>query len=58
MKIGFRMLPTRRQLDEIIYQRKKSTELVAEYETFLLTLDQIYQIIQRFYQEENLLQLP
>ena len=58
MKIGFRMLPSRRQLDEIIYHRKKSAALVAEYQTFLRTLEQIYQIIERFYHEANLLRLP
>ncbi|CAF5041142.1 unnamed protein product, partial [Rotaria sp. Silwood1] len=57
VKVGFRMLPSRRQLDEIIFHGHK-TELFEQYKTFIKIIQQIYDIIQTFYEEKKYLQLP
>lgn len=57
VKIGFRMLPTRKQLDEAIFHGRKA-ELLDEYKTFIKTIKQIYDTIEASYAERKYLQLP
>lgn len=57
VKIGFRVLPSRQQLDDIIFHGRKE-ELKTQYQTFMQTIQQIYDIIQNFYTEKHLLTLP
>lgn len=57
VKIGFRMLPTRKQLDEAIFHGRKA-ELLDEYKTFIKTITQIYDTIEASYAERKYLQLP
>ncbi|CAF3222581.1 unnamed protein product, partial [Rotaria sp. Silwood2] len=57
VKLGFLMLPSRRQLDEVIFHGHK-TELFEQYKTFIKIIKQIYDTIQSFYAEKKYLQLP
>jgi hypothetical protein len=56
-KLGFRVLPTRRQLDEVIFHGRKA-ELYDQYKTFIKTIKQIYDTVERYYAEMKYLQLP
>ncbi|CAF1231920.1 unnamed protein product [Rotaria sordida] len=57
VKIGFRILPSRLQIDEAIFHGHK-TELLEQYKTFIKIIQQIYDTIQTFYTEKKYLQLP
>ena len=57
VKVGFRALPSRKHLDETLFHGHKS-DIVDQYRTFIMTIKQIYDIIQAYYVEKNYLQLP
>jgi len=57
VKVGFRALPSRKQLDEILFHGEKA-EMLNQYEVFIKTIRQIYDTIQDYYAEKNYLQLP
>ncbi|UJR33920.1 hypothetical protein I4U23_021339 [Adineta vaga] len=57
VKVGFRALPSRKQLDDILFHGHKS-DILDEYKTFIETLKQIYDIIEAYYKEKQYLQLP
>ncbi|CAM4826268.1 unnamed protein product [Rotaria magnacalcarata] len=57
VKMGFLLLPSRRQLDDIIFHGHKS-ELLDQYKTFIKIIKQIYDAIETLYAENNYLQLP
>jgi hypothetical protein len=57
VKVGFRVLPSRKQLDEILFHGQKS-DMIDQYITFIKTIKQIYDIIDAFYTEKSYLQLP
>lgn len=57
VKVGFRALPSRKQLDEILFHGEKS-EMISQYKIFIKTIRQIYDTIEAFYAEKNYLQLP
>jgi hypothetical protein len=57
VKVGFRALPTRKSLDEILFHGHKS-DMIDQYKIFIKTIKQIYDIIERYYSEKNYLQLP
>ena len=51
------MLPSRRQLDDVIFHGRKS-ESVDQYNTFIKIIKQIYETIQGYYSDMEYLQLP
>jgi hypothetical protein len=57
VKVGFRALPSRKQLDESLFHGHKS-EMIEQYNIFIKTIKQIYDIIEAYYAENNYLQLP
>ena len=57
VKVGFRALPTREQLDKILFHDDK-LGVIDQYKTFIKTIKQIYDTIQVYYAEKNYLQLP
>ncbi|CAF0782992.1 unnamed protein product [Adineta steineri] len=57
VKVGFRALPSRKQLDEILFHGQKSN-MIEQYKTFIKTIKQIYDIIDEYYAEKKYLQLP
>jgi hypothetical protein len=57
VKLGFRVLPSRKQLDDAIFHGRKS-ELFDQYQKFIKTIKQIYDTIEAFYTEKKYLQLP
>lgn len=57
MKIGFYTLPSRQQMDDIIFHGQKQ-ELTEKYEIFMRTIQQIYDTVQAFYTDKHLLTLP
>lgn len=57
VKVGFRVLPSRKHLDETLFHGHKS-DMVDQYRTFITTIKQIYDTIQAYYVEKNYLQLP
>lgn len=57
VKVGFRALPSRKQLDEILFHGHKS-DVIDQYKTFIKTIKQIYDTVEAFYAEKQYLQLP
>jgi len=57
VKIGFYTLPSRQQMDDIIFHGQKQ-ELTEKYEIFMRTIQQIYDTVQAFYTDKHLLTLP
>lgn len=57
VRVGFRALPSRKQLEEILFHGHK-TDTIEQYHTFIATIKQIYDTIDNFYAEKNYLQLP
>lgn len=57
MKVGFRVLPSRKQLDEILFHGQRS-EMIDQYKIFIQTIKQIYDTIEAYYAEKKYLQLP
>jgi hypothetical protein len=57
VKIGFHVLPSRKQLDDVIFHGRKA-ELSDEYQKFIRTIKQIYDICEACYAEKKYLQLP
>ncbi|CAF3109295.1 unnamed protein product [Rotaria socialis] len=57
VKMGFLLLPSRRQLDDIIFHGHKA-ELLDQYKTFIKIIQQIFDTIETLYAENNYLQLP
>jgi hypothetical protein len=57
VKVGFRALPSRKQLDETLFRGHKS-EMLEQYRSFVITIKQIYDTIQAYYTEKNYLELP
>ncbi|CAF1137717.1 unnamed protein product [Adineta ricciae] len=57
VKVGFRVLPSRKQLDDILFEGHK-TDILEQYKTFIKTIKQIYDIVQAYYAEKKYLQLP
>jgi len=57
VKVGFRVLPSRKQLDEILFHGRKS-DMIDQYQIFIKTIKQIYDVVQAYYTEKNYLQLP
>ncbi|UJR13425.1 hypothetical protein I4U23_000440 [Adineta vaga] len=57
VKVGFRILPSRKQLDEVIFHGHKN-DLLQQYNRFIETIKQIYDIIEEYYDEKKYLQLP
>jgi hypothetical protein len=57
VKVGFRVLPSRKQLDEVLFHGHKS-DMIDQYKTFIKTIKQIYDIIEAYYAEKQYLQLP
>ena len=51
------MLPSRDKLDQDIFHGHK-TQLLNKYKSFILTIQNIYNIIQSYYDEHNYLNLP
>lgn len=56
-RLGFRILPSRRQLDDVIFHGRK-TESLEQYTTFIKIIKQIYDIVESYYNEMKYLQLP
>ncbi len=57
VKLGFRALPSRKQLDEILFHGDR-LNMIDQYKIFVQTIKQIYDIIEEYYTEKNYLQLP
>ncbi|CAF0725626.1 unnamed protein product [Rotaria sordida] len=57
VKVGFHALPSRKQLDEVIFHGHKS-DMMDQYKIFIKTIKQIYDTIEAYYAEKNYLQLP
>ncbi|CAF1514328.1 unnamed protein product [Adineta ricciae] len=57
VRVGFRILPSRKQLDDVIFHGHKS-DLLSQYDHFIQTIKQIYDIVERYYAEKKYLQLP
>lgn len=57
VRVGFRALPSRKQLEETLFHGHKS-DTIEQYHTFIATIKQIYDTIENFYAEKNYLQLP
>lgn len=57
VKVGFRVLPSRKQLDEILFHGQKS-EMIDQYKNFIQTIKQIYDTVEVYYAEKKYLQLP
>ncbi|CAF2999877.1 unnamed protein product [Rotaria socialis] len=57
VKVGFHALPSRKQLEEVIFHGHKS-EMIEQYKIFIKTIKQIYDSIEIYYAEKNYLQLP
>ncbi|CAF0983200.1 unnamed protein product [Adineta steineri] len=57
VKVGFHMLPSRKELDDAIFHGHK-TELLEQYMTFVKIIKQIYDTVEAYYAEKNYLQLP
>ena len=57
VKVGFRVLPSRKQLDEILFHGQKS-EMIDQYKNFIQTIKQIYDTVEGYYAEKKYLQLP
>ncbi|CAF1147729.1 unnamed protein product [Didymodactylos carnosus] len=57
VRAGFFSLPDRKKLDEIIFKGKKE-ELNDQFHRFIDTLNKIYAIIDRLYEDKGLLNLP
>jgi len=57
VKIGLRVLPSRRQFDDVIFRGRKA-ELSDQYKSFIKTIKQIYDIVEAYYAEKKYLQLP
>ncbi|CAF0777388.1 unnamed protein product [Rotaria sp. Silwood1] len=57
VKVGFHALPSRKQLDEVLFHGHK-LDMMDQYKTFIKTIKQIYDTIEAYYTEKNYLQLP
>jgi len=57
VQVGFRILPSRKKLDDVIFLGRKS-ELLDQYSIFIKTIQKIYDTINAYYAEKNYLQLP
>ena len=57
MKVGFRALPSRKHLDELLFHGHKS-DMYDQYKIFIQTIKQIYDTVEAYYTENKYLQLP
>ena len=57
VSVGFRLLPSREQLDVQIFQGRRE-EVLPQYRSFIDILQRIYEIIDGVYTAKNYLQLP
>ena len=57
VRVGFRILPSRKQLDDVIFHGHKS-DLLSQYDHFIQTIKQIYDVVEGYYAEKKYLQLP
>lgn len=56
VRVGFRVLPSRKQLDEILFRGERS-QMIDQYKTFIQTIKQIYDTVEAYYTEKKYLQL-
>jgi len=57
VRVGFRALPSRKHLDELLFHGHKS-DMYDQYKIFIQTIKQIYDTVETYYTENKYLQLP